>query len=277
MLAGDTVRSAADLDFPLVAVTLVSRSGYFRQTLTGSGEQLETPDAWIPSDYAQPLDAKVAITLEGRAVWLSGWLYVEESAHGPAIPVVLLDTDLAETADVDRRLTDCLYGGDRIYRLKQELLLGLGGARLLRALGFNIGHYYMNEGHAAFLILELLRDTALPGRTIHAGESSYDLPRVRDLCVFKTHTPVEAGHDRFEYSLFERVAGSLVEGHLLKQLAGNDRLNVTRLALSASQYINGVAERHAETSRQMFPGYAVRAITNGVHGPTWTSASFAAL
>jgi starch phosphorylase len=277
MLAGDTVRSAADLDLPLVAVTLLSRNGYFRQILSASGEQQEEPDEWRPADYAQPLDAKVAITLEGRAVWLSGWLYVEESAHGPAIPVILLDTDLPENTDADRQLTDRLYGGDRVYRLKQEMLLGLGGARLLRGLGFQVSHFHMNEGHAAFLVLELLRETALPGRTVHAGESIYDLPRVRDLCIFTTHTPVEAGHDRFDYELFERVAGYPVDRLLLRQLAGSDELNVTRLALSASQYVNGVAGRHAETSRHMFPGFAVRAVTNGVHGPTWAAASIAAL
>lgn len=277
MLAGDTVRSAADLDLPLVAVTLVSRYGYFRQTLTAAGEQQEGPDEWNPAAYAQALDAKVAISLEGRTVWLGGWLYVERSAQGSAIPVILLDTNLPENCEADRTLTDRLYGGDRVYRLKQEVLLGLGGVRLLRALDFHISHFHMNESHAALLILELLRDTALPGRTVHAGESIYDLPRVRDLCIFTTHTPVEAGHDRFDYELFERIAGSPVDIRMLKQLAGADELNLTRLALGASQYINGVAERHAETSRHMFPGYAVRAVTNGVHGPTWAAPSFIAL
>jgi starch phosphorylase len=271
MLAGDTVRSAADLDIPLVAVTLVSRAGYFRQSLSASGEQQESPDSWDPASRTIPLDARVGVQIEGHTVWLTGWLYVHECARGSSIPVVLLDTDLPENEPADRELTHYLYGGDRTYRLKQELLLGVGGVRLLSALGFQLRHHHMNEGHAALLTLELLRRTAFPGRDVHAGESVYDLPRVRELCTFTTHTPVEAGHDRFDYGLFANVAGALIDPALLRQLAGSDELNLTRLALNTSQYINGVAERHAETSRQMFPGYSVHAITNGVHAATWTA------
>ena len=277
MLAGDTVRSAADLDIPLVAVTLASRAGYFRQSLTAAGEQHEAPDTWDPAVHARALDARVGVEIEGRTVWVTGWLYVEECARGSRIPVILLDTDLAENAPADRELTHYLYGGDRTYRLKQEILLGIGGARLLTALNFQIRHYHMNEGHAAFLTLELLRRTAFPGRDIHAGESAYDLPRVRAMCTFTTHTPVDAGHDRFDYGLFARIAGEPIEAATLRQLAGEEELNMTRLALNTSQYVNGVAERHAEISRQMFPGYAVHAITNGVHAATWTAPAFAAL
>jgi starch phosphorylase len=277
MLAGDTVRSAADLDIPLVAVTLVSRAGYFRQSLTAEGEQQEHPDHWEPANFARPLNARVGVSLEGRTVWITGWLYTEECPRGPRIPVILLDTDLPENASQDRELTHYLYGGDHIYRLKQEVLLGVGGVRLLTALDFQISHFHMNEGHAALLTLELLRRTAFPGRDVRAGESVYDLPRVREMCTFTTHTPVDAGHDRFDYALFERIVGWPIDDKVLRSLAGDDEINLTRLALNASQYVNGVAERHAETSRRMFPGYSVHAITNGVHGPTWAAASFAAL
>ena len=277
MLAGDTVRSAADLDIPLVAVTLVSHAGYFRQVLSASGEQQEAPDVWEPATHASPLEARVGVDVEGRIVWLTGWLYVHECPRGSNVPVILLDADLPENAPADRQLTHYLYGGDRTYRLKQELLLGVGGVRLLTALGFQIRHHHMNEGHAALLTLELLRRTAFPGRDIRAGESVYDLPRVRELCTFTTHTPVEAGHDRFDYGLFAAVAGDLLDAATLRRLAGDDELNLTRLALNTSQYVNGVAESHAETSRRMFPGYAVHAITNGVHAATWTAAPFADL
>lgn len=277
MLAGDAVRSAADLDIAIVVVTLVSRAGYFRQSLSPAGEQQEAPDPWEPAEHAIPLEARIAVQIEQRSVWLTGWLHVHECARGSSVPVILLDTDLPENLPQDRELTHYLYGGDRRYRLKQELLLGIGGARLLGALGFRVRHYHMNEGHAALLTLELLRRTARPGRNVHADESAYDPAGVRELCTFTTHTPVEAGHDRFDYALVAEVAGSLIDQTILRHLAGQEELNLTRLALNMSQYVNGVAERHAETSRQLFPGYPVHAITNGVHSATWTAPSFARL
>jgi len=277
MLAGDTVRSAADLSIPIVAVTLVSRRGYFRQQLTANGEQSETPDSWEPASRVTPLEAHVAVHIEGRPVWVTGWLYVQACAQGSRVPVILIDSDLPQNGADDRALTHQLYGGDARYRLKQELLLGIGGVRLLSALGFEVRHYHMNEGHSALLTVELLRRLALPARDLRSGDSLYDIPRVREMCTFTTHTPVEVGHDRFPYDLIQDVVGPLVDPDVLRSLAGANELNLTRLALNMSQYINGVAERHAETSRRMFPGYAVHAITNGVHAETWVNAAFAAL
>lgn len=277
MLAGDAVRSAADLDIPLVAVTLVSRAGYFRQSLSAAGEQHESPDAWDPLTNAAPLKVRACVQIEERTVWLSAWLYVVECITGTRVPVILLDTDLPENAPDDRKLTHSLYGGDNVYRLKQELILGVGGVRLLATLGLRIRHYHMNEGHSALLTLELLRRTALPERDVHGGESVYDIPRVREMCTFTTHTPVEAGHDRFDYGLVQQVVGFLIDEVILRELGGQDQLNLTRLALNMSQYVNGVAESHAETSRHLFPSYPVHAITNGVHAATWTARPFADL
>lgn len=285
VLAGDTLRSAADLSLPLVAVTLVSRAGYFRQELDAQGTQVEHPALWDPARWAAPLDAKVAVRIEDRAVWVGAWLYVIESDLGGRAPVVLLDTDLAENAPADREITHYLYGGDDRYRLMQEMVLGLGGVRLLHALGFEIDAYHMNEGHSALLGLELLRRFTYPANDLRSGESPYDLPRVRQLCRFTTHTPVEAGHDRFSYELVQRlfrsseVAGSGARLDLaeLQQLAGRDQLNMTQLALSLSDFVNGVAKRHAEVSARMYPGHQVRTITNGVHPYTWTAPSFRAL
>jgi starch phosphorylase len=192
-------------------------------------------------------------------------------------PIILLDTDLEENAPEDRAITHHLYGGDTRYRLKQEMVLGIGGVRLLQALGFDIQHYHMNEGHSALLAVELLRRYAYPVEDLRPGESSYDIPRVRELCSFTTHTPVEAGHDSFAYDLVQQVTGTLIDLGTLKHLAGDDVLNMTRLALNLSEYVNGVAKRHAEVSRGMFPGYSVHAITNGVHPFTWTSEPFRAL
>jgi glycogen phosphorylase len=277
MLAGDTLRAAADLSVSMVAVTLVSRSGYFRQTLDETGSQTELPSAWDPAAWAQPLDAKVALRIEGRAVWIGAWLYVVEGAGVGRTPVVLLDTDLPENAAEDRDITHHLYGGDESYRLKQEIVLGIGGTRLLHALGFVISDYHMNEGHAALLGVELMRRFAYPPEDIRPGESRYDIPRVRSICRFTTHTPVEAGHDRFSYAMVARVLDGNAELNALRALAGQDEMNMTRLALNLSEFVNGVAKKHAEVSSQMFQGYQVRAITNGVHPFTWTSPSFRGL
>lgn len=277
VLAGDTLRSAADLELPMVAVTLVSRQGYFRQSISEAGWQTESPDTWDPAQWALPLSAKVALTIENRTVWVGGWVYVLEGHMNGRQPVILLDTDLEENQPDDRAITNQLYGGDERYRLKQEMILGIGGIRLLQAIGFSVRQYHMNEGHSALLALELLRRYAYPSEDLRAGESPYDLPRVRELCCFTTHTPVEAGHDRFDYRLVYEVMKPAVDDGVLRQLAGKDNLNMTRLALNLSEYVNGVAKRHAEVSRSMFPGYQVHAITNGVHPFTWVCDSFSKL
>jgi len=277
VLAGDVMRSAVDLELPMVAVSLVSRRGYFTQAIEPPGRQVERPAEWHPEEFATPLAAKIAVTLEGRDVWIGGWLYVVEGHMGGRVPALLLDSDLAENGDEDRRLTDVLYGGADAYRLKQEALLGIGGVRMLAALGFQVWQYHMNEGHSALLGVELLRRHARPQAELRAGESPHDVPRVRALCNFTTHTPVEAGHDQFDYDLVTQVLGEYFDVGALKALAGAERLNMTRLALNLSEYVNGVAERHAEVSSRMFPGYRVHAVTNGVHPFTWTCASFRAL
>jgi starch phosphorylase len=277
VLAGDTLRTAADLELPMVAVTLVSRAGYFRQEIDAAGRQVEHADAWDPARYASPLNASVALTLEGRQVWVRGWLYVVRSRHDGGVPVLLLDTDLPVNHPLDREITHYLYGGDEVYRIKQELVLGVGGMAMLQALGFRLIGYHMNEGHSAFLTLALLRRYAYAAEDLRPGEIPYDIPRVRDLCTFTTHTPVETGHDQFDYALVSRIYPDLPELDTVRRLAGNDRLNMTRLALNLSEYVNGVAKRHAEVSQRMFPGYAVHAVTNGVHSSTWTCLHFGAL
>lgn len=274
VLAGDTLRSAADLEVPLVAITLASTAGYFRQSLDAEGQQTEQADPWEPSKWTVPLDAIVAVTIEGQRVWVGGWLYVLKGHMNGEQPVVLLDTDLEQNTAADRAITRQLYGGDEAYRLKQEIVLGIGGTRMLQALGFQLRQYHMNEGHSALLALELLRRYAYPPEDLRPGESAYDIPRVRELCCFTTHTPVEAGHDKFDYGLVRRVLGDYIDLPTLQHLAGVEHLNMTRLALNLSEYVNGVARRHAEVSRHMFPGYRVHAVTNGVHPFTWTSLPF---
>lgn len=276
VLAGDSARSAADLELPMVFVTLISRAGYVRQEIDPEGRQLAHPSPWTPEQFTDPLDAMVAVSIEGREVWIRPWLFRLTCPLGHSIPVLLLDTDLDQNGPDDRQITDHLYGGDQLYRLK-EIVLGIGGARLLQALGFNIETYHLNEGHAALLTLHLLRYFRVPPEDVAAGESPYDPAQVRELCIFTTHTPVEAAFDKFPYPLVERLLGNYIELAEVKRFAGEDGLNMTQLALRLSGRINGVSERHAETTSRLFPGYRVRAITNGVHAPTWTHASFARL
>lgn len=271
VLAGDTLRSAADLAIPLVGVTLVSRKGYFRQVLDEEGRQKELPDVWEPSDWARLLPAKIAVPIEQRDVWIQAWLFILTGGFGYEIPVLLLDTNLPENGPAERRITDQLYGDGTEYRLAQEIVLGIGGARILQALGFRVHTYHMNEGHSALLALELLRrGEHRPDRKDPRGEL-YDVADVRDQCLFTTHTPVEAGHDQFDYSLVDRLLARFIDLRELRRLAGNERLNMTRLALRLSGYVNGVAKTHARLSQEMFPEYHVHAITNGVHPATWTA------
>jgi glycogen phosphorylase len=277
VLAGDTVRSCADLELPAVFISLLSRAGYFRQEIDADGRQVEHPDPWDTARWAQPLPAMIGVAIERRDVWVRPWLYVHQSEEGFAVPVLLLDTDLEQNDPRDRDLTHYLYGGNEEYRLKQELLLGVGGVRILEALGFEIRTYHLNEGHAAFATLELLKRFPRRRRQNDKAEWSFDADRVRDLCVFTTHTPVEAGHDRFSYDLVSRVGTDLLPTEVVKLFGGPDRLNMTRIALNLSGYVNGVAQRHAITARAMFPGFDVRAVTNGVHVGTWAHPAFAAL
>lgn len=277
VLAGDTARSAADLDLPVVFVSLISRQGYIDQEIDATGRQVHRPDPWNPHDWCTPLPARMAIELEGRNVWIRPWLYECKGAMRRPVPVILLDTDLDVNDPADRPLTDHLYGGDAAYRLKQEAILGIGGFRILQALGFSINTYHLNEGHAAFLTMELLRQFPRKTNRTQPSGLKYDPSPVLTRCLFTTHTPVEAGHDRFSYDLVDRVLPNLVDLEELRVYAGEENCNMTKLALNLSGFVNGVATRHAETTQQMFPGYKVHAITNGVHAARWAHPVFSRL
>jgi len=223
------------------------------------------------------LPIKTLVTIEDRDVKIQAWLYRVKSPTGGEVPVLFLDTDIPGNADEDRSLTDELYGGDQEYRLKQEIVLGLGGARILDALGFTVRKYHMNEGHASLLTLELLNRSRRPVEDTWDERASWDTHRVTEQCVFTTHTPVKAGHDRFPYDMVERILGEVVPFVLLKELAGKDMLNMTMLAMNLSRFVNGVAKKHGEVSRNLFPGFEIHAITNGIHPFTWTSPYFVSL
>jgi starch phosphorylase len=262
VLAGDIVKSSADLRLQMIAITLASRKGYFRQKLTEQGDQLEFPDEWDPAKTLTRMPNKATVSIEGHTVKVQAWLYEYQSITGGMVPILFLDTDIEDNAPEDRRITDALYGGDRRYRLKQEIVLGIGGIRLLQNLPFKIRKYHMNEGHSSLLTLELLK------------KNNLDAEKVQNLCVFTTHSPVEAAFDQFTYDLVKQVLGEEYSLSDMKQFAGNENLNMAYLALNLSKYVNGVSLAHVDYSRKLFPGRYIRAVTNGVHSHTWTSLYF---
>ena len=273
VLAGDTLRSAADMGLPLAAVTLAHRKGYFKQRLDKDGVQTEEAQPWKIDEKLTPEKPVIAISIEGRDVAVRAWRYDLVGVSGHRIPIYFLDTDLPQNEAADRTLTDQLYGGDGDYRLRQEIVLGMGGVRMLDALGYRATVYHMNEGHAALLTLALMEDQ-LHGTAL-ASANEDDIAAVRQRCVFTTHTPVPAGHDRFSLEQATRILGKsrleFLESH---GCTHEGLLNMTYVALSFSRFVNGVAMQHGKVSRQMFPEYNISAITNGVHAATWTAASF---
>jgi glycogen phosphorylase len=276
VLAGDTVRSAADMHVPMVAVTPVHRKGYFRQEIDVDGNQFEKPSLWRVEDHAHLMPPVVCVQIEARNVLVRAWKHIVQGVSGANVPIYLLDTDIAENHADDRMLTDHLYGGDQRYRLAQEAVIGIGGVRMLRALGYrNLEVFHMNEGHAALLTVELLNE-----RVAARGETSPsvdDIAAVRRMCVFTTHTPVPAGHDQFPVALVDQMLGRMdtLRSHATTFRDGH--LNMTYLALNLSRYVNAVARKHGEVSRTMFPEHHVDSITNGVHATTWACDAMAAL
>ncbi|MFH2145610.1 MAG: alpha-glucan family phosphorylase [Candidatus Omnitrophota bacterium] len=269
ILAGDTIRSCADLNVPLVGVSLLYKKGYFNQKIDEYGQQHELPYEWDPHELLKRLPQKVSVTIEGRLVYIQAWRYVVVGANGYQIPIIFLDTDIEENTEYDRSLSYYLYGGDQKYRLSQEVILGIGGVRMLQAIGYeHITRYHMNEGHSSLLTLELLNQNK------KEVEPYWDVDGVRQLCVFTTHTPVPAGHDQFDYGLVAQVLGGFIPMDLLKTVGGQDKLNMTHLALNLSHYINGVAKAHGKVSQEMFPGYHIDSITNAVHSATWVCEHF---
>ena len=248
VLAGDMMRSAADFALPMVGVTLLYRKGYLRQRLDERGRQSETPDEWHPEASLELVEPIVSVLLEERRVHLRAWRYWVQGRSGCAIPVYFLDSNLDENATRDRTLTDFLYGGDEYYRLCQEVILGIGGVRLLRALGYaNIDRFHMNEGHSALLAVALMEERL--GRANAGKATEEDIEAVRRQCIFTTHTPVPAGQDQYPIELVGRALGADRAGALEATGCYHEgKLNMTYLGLRCSRYINGVAMHHGEIS-----------------------------
>ncbi len=262
VLAGDVIRSSADLLIPMVAVTLVNRKGYVRQRLTPEGDQVDLPDEWDPKKHMRELSRRVTVRIGDANVTIRAWLYDYWSPVGGLVPVLFLDTDLPENAPEDRGITDHLYGGDQECRLKKAIVLGIGGARMLTALDIKVGKYHINESHSSLLTLELLRR---PGM---------DEEKVQTHCIFTTHTPVAVAFEKFPRDMVVHLLEGEVPPELLDRYIARGGLALATLAFRLSRYINGVTTAHMNFSRQLFPGFHIRAVTNGVHPHTWTSVPF---
>jgi glycogen phosphorylase len=263
VLAGDLLRSAADLNVPITGLTLLYKEGYLKQKIDSDGNQIEESEFWAPEKILKKLPNKISVTIRGREVVVGCWIYELRGIKGNTIPILFLDTDNPENSDSDKKITSHLYGGDDEYRLVQEIVLGIGGVRMLENLGCQIDKYHMNEGHSGLLALE-----------VYKKFSRNKIENVRNKCVFTTHTPVPAGHDQFDRRLVEDVLLGDIPNEVREEIFLNGKLNMTYLGLRFSGHINGVAKKHEEVSKKMFPGYHIESITNGVHSHFWTSHPF---
>ena len=275
MLAGDTLRAAADMGLHLVALTLAHRKGYFKQHLDANGLQTEEDQPWDLEGILTPEEPVVTVFIEGRPVAIRAWRYDMEGVTGHTIPIYLLDTNLEQNDPRDRALTDHLYGGDGDYRLAQEAVLGLGGARVLEALEYRPQVYHMNEGHAALLTIALL-ERQLQNRGLKHLRNQ-NLRGAPALCFHDSHTGLGWTRSLLAGTGISH-SRSGADGAIARVAGSPDgSLNMTHIALRMARYVNGVALQHGKVSREMFPDYAIDAITNGVHAATWTAPAFQTL
>src|SRR5262245_23570999 len=293
VLAGDHCKEASDLGIPLIGIGFMYPQGYFHQSVSPEGWQQEVYERlnWTDAPIEQAVTADgrpavIAVPLGNRSVLVSVWQVLLGR-----VKLFLLDTDLEENAPWDRELSARLYGGDRETRIQQEIILGIGGVRALKAMGIRPAAWHLNEGHAAFVVLQRIRDRIEEGASFESA-----LDDVRRATVFTTHTPVPAGHDAFPFSLVEKhlsgawgTLGAYRDAFMALGDYDNGsgpQFNMTALALRTSNFANGVSQLHGQVTRDMWgpiwPGVPnenrpVKAITNGIHVPTWMSLEMAAL
>jgi starch phosphorylase len=288
ILAGDHCKESADLGIPLIGVGFAYPQGYFHQRLRADGwqediyEKMKREDAPMESAAASVGDRYV---LEFKVGDLRVFVEVWRVSLG-ALPIYLMDTDVDENTPSDRELTARLYGGDKDHRIRQEMVLGIGGVRVLRALGLQPAVFHANEGHTSFMLLERVRELVQSGRKFSEAAEE-----VQASTVFTTHTPVAAGHDAFPFEMMDRHFRGywdelgLTRDEFMNLGAWEGSFNMTVLALRMARWKNAVSELHGRVTRRMwqnlFPDHddviPITHVTNGVHAPTWIAGELAQL
>ena len=267
VLAGDHIKASADIELPMVAVTLLYKEGFFKQEIDSQGKQRESYPNFDYQSQLRLLSKSISINLRGRDVLVKCHEYLHKGLTGHEIPIYFLDVDVDENDVEDRNITLRLYSGDNSHRILQEAILGFGGTMLLEHIGYkNINTFHMNEGHCSFLTLALLK------------RFNNDHGRVKSMCHFTTHTPVEAGHDQFSISRCREILHDILPDKLdLPSWKEKERLHMTELGLYFSRSANGVSKLHGQVAQKQFPDFPINYITNGIYHPYWMGDSFCKL
>jgi starch phosphorylase len=267
VLAGDILRSAADVNFPMVGITLINRRGYLQQEITSGGEQIAHSEKKYDFSKLEKISKTITLQMGAEKVFIRAWRYWLNGASGK-IPIYLLDSDLSQNSKESRLLTDRLYDANKTTRLRQEIILGRGGVKMLRALGYKIYKYHLNEGHGSLATVELLISSL-------DKQEEKKLASVRQQCVFTTHTPLPGAQDVFQKDFF--ILHQADWPKQLNCLFEKDKLNMTKLGLYCCGRVNAVSKLHQAVSEQMFPNYPIDYVTNGVNSLFWTSPELAAI
>lgn len=265
VLAGDFLRSAARKNFPVVAVTLINKQGYFKQKISSAGDQIEQIDRDYDFSKFKKLPNEVTLNIGCDAVKIGVWEYSIKDGESE-VPVLLLDADIRGNKAIYKKLTAKLYGGDLETRLRQEIILGFGAVKMLAELGYkDIETYHLNEGHGAFAAIGLFND--LEGET-----DEERIKKVKEKCVFTTHTPIKTIYDEFPLEMVLKNQPDFPRQ--LSALINNNQVSTLEMGLYFSRYINGVSLAHQKLLHNIFPDYRFSAITNGVDSLFWTAPEF---
>ncbi|MBW6440434.1 alpha-glucan family phosphorylase [Patescibacteria group bacterium] len=268
VLAGDTLKTFADFKYTAVGITILHEQGYVKQSLDSAGQQISKSVLWNKEENLTKLPFTIEVPLSDHVVVCAIWQYNIEGQFGDIVPVYFLDSNLPQNTEYDRTFTSHLYGGDRFYRLCQEQLLGLGGLILLEMLNYNsdkVRIYHLNEGHASFVGLALYEQAKKLFST-HIEVIDY----IGSKLVFTTHTPVEAGHDRFLISDVKHTLPASLFEKIPQECFLEDKLCMTLLSLYFSGIVTGVAKMHEKVTEKMFPEYDIIPVTNGAYHLEWT-------
>lgn len=266
ILAGDILKSAAQKKFPMIGITLINRLGYFKQKINNSGRQIETIDRDYNFALLKKLDAEISVNIGKDQVRVGVWQYIIKGKNDFEIPVYFLDTNILGNKGVYKKITSKLYGGSPEMRLRQEIVLGRGGVKIIEVLGYkNIKKYHLNEGHGALTAIELF----YKAKALSDGGK---IKEVKNKCIFTTHTPIKTVYDDFSRSLL--LKNQMDFPINLPNLIVEEKINMLDLAMYFSGYVNGVSKRHGEVLKEMFPKRDIKYITNGVNSVYWSSDEF---